>query len=205
VRPASSAPDFTVFLNLPFDQGYRPLFLAMLAGLVALGRKPHCVLEIPSGGQNRLDRIYGLIEQCGASIHDLSRVSLSGSLRVPRFNMPFELGMAYSIARRQAHSFFVLEERSYRIQASLSDFNGHDPHIHEGTQDGVLRCLLDCFGTPGSRQPTFAALQSLTRKLSRVVATLEKEQGTQHPFHPYIFRQAVAAAVQLARAEGLIA
>ena len=48
-------------------------------------------------------------------------------------------------------------------------------------------------------------LQSLTRKLSRAVTTLENEQGARHPFHPYIFRQAVDAAVQLARAEGLIA
>lgn len=133
MRPSSSAPDFTVFLNFPFDEGYSPLFLALIAGLVALNREPHCVLEIPSGEQNRLDRIYGLIERCGASIHDLSRVTLSGPLRVPRFNMPFELGLAYSIARQRAHSFFVLEE------------------------------------------------------------------------HSYIFRQAVAAAVQLARAEGLIA
>lgn len=202
MRP-SSAPDFTVFLNFPFDKGYRPLFLALIAGLVALNREPHCVLEIPSGGQNRLDRIYGLIERCGASIHDLSRVRLSGPLRVPRFNMPFELGLAYSIARRQAHSFFVLEERSYRLQASLSDLNGHDPHVHEGTQDGILRCLLDCFITQGSRQPTFATLQSLTRKLGRTVTTLEHE--ARHPFYPYIFRQAVDAAVQLARAEGLIA
>jgi hypothetical protein len=194
-----------VFLNVPFDKGYRPLFLALIAGLAALGCEPHCVLEIPSGGQNRLDRIYGLIETCGASVHDLSRVFLSGPFRVPRFNMPFELGLAYSIARRQAHGFFVLEERPHRLQASLSDFNGHDPHIHEGTQDGILCCLLDCFGLQGRPQPTFATLRSMTRKLSRAVAALESAQGLDHPFHPYVFRQAVSAAVQLARAEGLIA
>lgn len=193
----------SVFLNLPFDAAYRPLLVALLAGLTALGFDPHCVLEVPSGGQNRLDRIYGLIASCGASIHDLSRVSRSGPLRVPRFNMPFELGLAYAIARRQSHSFFVLEERSHRLQASLSDLNGHDPHIHEGTQDGILRCVLDCFGTQ-SRQPTFATLKFLTRKLSRAVATLEHDQGVLHPFHPYIFRQAVAAAVRLAREEGVI-
>jgi hypothetical protein len=204
VLPLSPASDYTVFLNVPFDKGYRPLFLALLAGLAALGCEPHCVLEVPSGGQNRLDRIYSLIERCGASIHDLSRVSLSGPLRVPRFNMAFELGLAYSIARQQTHGFFVLEERSHRLQVSLSDFNGHDPHIHEGTQDGILRCLLDCFGLQGRPQPAFATLKSMTRKLSRTVATLEYEQGLDHPFHPYIFRQAVDAVAQLARAEGLI-
>jgi hypothetical protein len=177
----------------------------LLAGLAALGREPHCVLEVPSGGQNRLDRIYGLIERCGASIHDLSRVNLSGSLRVPRFNMPFELGLAYAVSRQRSHRFFVLEERSYRLQASLSDLNGHDPHVHAGTQDGILRCLLDCFGTYGGRRPTFATLRAVTRKLGRTVAALEREQRVEHPFHPDIFRQAVEAAVQLAREEALIA
>jgi hypothetical protein len=161
------------------------------------------VLEVPSGSQNRLDRIYGLIASCGASIHDLSRVAVSGPLRVPRFNMPFELGLAYAIGREQAHSFFVFEEQSHRLQASLSDFNGFDPHIHEGTQDGILRCVLDCFGTQG-QQPGFSTLKAVTRKLSRAVAKLERDQGARHPFHPYIFRQAVNAAVQLGLAEGLI-
>jgi hypothetical protein len=117
--------------------------------------------------------------------------------------MPFELGLAYGIAQRRSHRFFMLEERSHRLQASLSDLNGHDPHIHEGTQDGILRCVLDCFGTQ-DRQPSFATLKSLTRKLSPAVATLEHDQGVQHPFYPYIFRQAVDAGVRLARAEGVI-
>jgi hypothetical protein len=117
--------------------------------------------------------------------------------------MPFELGLAYAIAQQRAHNFFVLEERSHRLQASLSDFNGYDPHIHEGTQEGILRCILDCFGTEG-QQPSFATLKTLTRKLSRVVADLERDQGVRHPFHPYIFRQVVNAAVRLARAEGVI-
>jgi hypothetical protein len=119
--------------------------------------------------------------------------------------MPFELGLAYAISKRTAHRFFVFEERSYRLQASLSDLNGHDPHIHEGTQDGILRCVLDCFGTNVNRQSTFATLKAVTRKLGRAVYTLEREQRVEHPFHPYIFRQAVGAAVQLAHTEGLIA
>jgi hypothetical protein len=205
VLPLPFSPGYTVFLNVPFDRRYRPLFLALLAGLAALGCEPHCVLEIPSDGQSRLDRIYGLIERCSASIHDLSRTSLSGALRVPRFNMPFELGLAYSIARRQKHSFFVLVQHHYRLQASLSDLNGHDPHIHQGTQDGILRFLLDCFGAADGPQPTFPALRSLIRKLSGIVADLEQEHRIQHPFHPYIFRQAVVAATKLARAESLIA
>jgi hypothetical protein len=193
----------TVFLNVPFDEKYRPIFIALLASLTALGHKPRCVLEVPSSGLNRLDRIYDLLASCDASIHDLSRVTLSGSLRVPRFNMPFELGLAYAIAQEHEHYFFVLEAKPHRLQASLSDFNGHDPQIHDGTQDGVIRCVLDCFGTD-SQTPSFATLKSLTLRLARFSLELQREHDLREPFHPYVFRRTVDAAAKLARSEGLI-
>ncbi len=117
--------------------------------------------------------------------------------------MPFELGLAYAIAQNQEHHFFVLEAKAHRLQASLSDFNGHDPYIHGGTQDGVIRFMLDSFGTR-SQVPSFATLRSLTLRLARFSSELQREHGLREPFHPYIFRQAVNAAAKLARAEGLI-
>src|SRR6185295_10176914 len=123
-EPAAPVDPKSVFLNVPFDEEYSPLFLALIAGLAALGRTPRCVLEVPSGGRNRLERIFGLIASCGASIHDLSRVTLSDHLNVPRFNMPFELGIAYSLSQLKPHSFFVFEEKAFRLQASLSDLSG---------------------------------------------------------------------------------
>ena len=192
----------SVFLNVPFDGRYRGLFVALIAGLTALGRSPRSVLEI-STGRSRLDRICDLIESCGASVHDLSRITLSGPLRVPRFNMPFELGIAYSVARRSAHSFFVLEERRDRLQASLSDLNGHDPYVHGGTQEGILRCLLDCFAGPSS-SPSLGMLKALTLRLSRFVTELQQEQAVPHPFNPHLFRQTVKAAARLARTAELI-
>lgn len=193
----------SVFLNVPFDARYGRLFMALLAGLSGLGLKPRCVLEVPSGGRNRLDRIHGLIASCGASLHDLSRTGLSGPFRVPRFNMPFELGIAYALAQGSPHNFFVFEEKPYRLQASLSDLNGHDPHIHDGTQIGILRSVLDCFSSP-SGGPSLSRLQILTRRLTRIVARLQQEQRLEHPFHPYLFRQAVQAATELALSDNLI-
>ncbi|HKI01429.1 MAG TPA: hypothetical protein VKK31_05570 [Thermoanaerobaculia bacterium] len=193
-----------VFLNVPFDTRYSGLFTTLIGGLTAVGLVPHCVLEIPGGGRNRLERIYELIDSCGVSLHDLSRVTLSGPLRVPRFNMPFELGIAYALTQRQGHQFFIFESRNHRLQASLSDLNGHDPHIHGGTQDGILRCILDCFG-PSAGAPSFPALRSLTRKLNRSIRTLQLDQRLPTPFHPYLFRQVIRVAAELAQAEGLIA
>lgn len=203
LEPSALVTEQSVFLNVPFDTEYSSLFIALIAGLTALGRKPHCVLEVPSDGRNRLERIFGLIASCGASIHDLSRVTLSGDLNVPRFNMPFELGMAYALCQLRSHSFFVLEEKSIRLQASLSDLNGHDPHIHGGNPTGILRCVLDCFGTP-SGTPPLSALESLNRRLATTANKLQKEHRTDRPFHPYLFRQIAGAATQIARTQGLI-
>jgi hypothetical protein len=193
----------SVFLNVPFDADYSSLFLALIAGLTGLGRTPRCVLEVPSGGRNRLERVFGLVSSCGASIHDLSRVTLSGDLEVPRFNMPFELGMAFALSQLTPHNFFVLEEKAFRLQASLSDLNGHDPHIHEGTSLGILRCVLDCFGTP-SGAPPLTALEVMTRRLTKTALKLQRQQRSEGPFHPYLFRQICVAAIELARNRGLI-
>ena len=78
-----------VFLNLPFDNldGYEDCFLAYLGGVVGLGLKPRSVLEIPSGGRDRLTRIFRLMRGCRYSVHDLSRIELRAG-RYPRFNMP---------------------------------------------------------------------------------------------------------------------
>ena len=46
-----------------------------------------------------LERLFELIERCAFSVHDLSRVELSlHRPRVPRFNMPFELGLAVALS-----------------------------------------------------------------------------------------------------------
>ena len=87
-----------VFINCPFDKDYEELFLALIAGLTGLGLTPRCVLEIPPTPES-LERLFELIERCAFSVHDLSRVELSlHRPRVPRFNMPFELGLAVALS-----------------------------------------------------------------------------------------------------------
>lgn len=188
----------SVFLNVPFDRRYAPLFVATISGLTALGLKPRCVLEIPSAGANRLERIYSLLSGCGASIHDLSRVSLSSTVRVPRFNMPFELGIAYCLAQERGHRFFVLEEKPNRLQVSLSDLNGHDPLVHGGSQKGILRVLLDGFGAAAANPPLESMILR-TKRLSRIRTRLERAHGVQSPFSPTLFRQLVSSALELER------
>lgn len=68
-------------------------------------------------------------------------------MRVPRFNMPFELGLAVSAAKRPGgtHQFRVLEARPHRLQQSLSDMNGYDPYVHFNRIDGMFDAACDMF------------------------------------------------------------
>jgi hypothetical protein len=94
VRPkAGSFNPNAVFLNIPYDQGFRSLYLAYIVGLVHLGLEPRAALGLP-GGAGRLGKILSEIQGCRCSIHDLSRVALDRTppFATPRFNMPFELG-----------------------------------------------------------------------------------------------------------------
>src|SRR5438874_677148 len=86
--------ELSVFLNIPYDHSFENLYLAYIAGVSAYGRVPRATLEIPSSAR-RLDRILDVMTECSYSIHDLSRVELDRSAPLtPRFNMPFELGLA---------------------------------------------------------------------------------------------------------------
>ncbi len=114
-----------VFLNVPFDQDSEPQRVALVSALAALGRTPRSVLEVPEQGDGRLVRIFGLMRQCPVSIHDLSRVELP-----VRFNMPFELGIAFALSRlERSHKFVLLEAKRHRLQKTLSDVNGIDPEF----------------------------------------------------------------------------
>lgn len=145
-RPAIAPSD--VFINLPFDPQHETLFLALLAGLVGLGLNPRSVLEVPPS-RDRLRRLYDIVTRCPFSIHDLSRVQLqTGPFRVPRFNMPFELGLAAAIALHEGsrHQWRAFERIPHRLDQSLSDIRGYDHSIHAGTIEGTMEALLDIFG-----------------------------------------------------------
>lgn len=201
MREVTSAPNRDVFLNVPFDKEYEKLFTYLVGGLVGLGQFPRCAAEIADTGQGRLEKITALMSQCGASIHDLSRVSLSN--RVPRFNIPFELGVAYQIrSSGQGGDIFIFEEKPFRLQISLSDLNGFDPQIHDGTGAGIVRCLLNCFDVK-SGNPEPGVLRSLVYALSKAAQDLRRDNRSRSLFEPVVFRQLVEAANQLAHARKL--
>jgi hypothetical protein len=186
----SQKPAAEVFLNIPYDQKFERLFLAFISGISAFGLVPRATLEITTSSR-RLDRILSLIRDCQYSIHDLSRVELDGRApRTPRFNMPFELGL--SVAHQKTlggkkHEWFVCESRNFRLSKSLSDLNGTDPFIHDGTIVGLFRELCNMFRRPG-RQPSVQQMWSIYWELRRNLPVLLRQAGGKSAYRARVFK-----------------
>jgi hypothetical protein len=179
-----------VFLNIPYDERFRALYLAYIAGLVHLGLEPRVTLGLPSGTR-RLDKIVALIQSCRYSIHDVSRVGLDRNppFATPRFNMPFELGLAvaWEKSNPKRHTWFVFEEKPYRIQKSLSDLNGTDPQIHTGQVSGVLRELRNIFRRTRN-QPSVPEMMSTFQSISRKSTGILAAAGATSLFEARVFQ-----------------
>ena len=187
-------PD-AAFLNVPYDAQHEELFLAFLAGLSGFALIPHATLEIP-GSQRRLDRIFRLLRRCRHSFHDLSRVELDRTPpATPRFNMPFELGLAVALEKMQRprHEWLVFETRSHRVWKSLSDLAGTDEYVHGGTPRGVLQALTNAL-VRRRRQPTVAELEEVYRDVSEYASELKVRLRATTIYQARAFKELVAAA-----------
>src|SRR6185312_4023077 len=95
MKAASSDFAHNVFINCPIDPEYAPLFHAMVFTVYLLGFRARCSREENDSGKIRLSKIVKIITSCKFGIHDISRTELDKGL--PRFNMPFELGIDLGI------------------------------------------------------------------------------------------------------------
>lgn len=133
-----------VFINCPFDADFAKIFHAIVFAVHDLGfQARHSLMD--NGTAIRLTRIANEIRNCKYSIHDLSRVESSGVLKLPRFNMPFEAGIAYAehafAKAARPHHLLLLDSKPYQYQASLSDAAGLDPKIHSGQPEDAIRAV----------------------------------------------------------------
>jgi len=188
----------SVFLNIPYDDEFRELYLAYIVGLYQLGLVPRLASGI-QGGERRLDRILALIKTCRYSIHDLSRVELSvPPPETPRFNMPLELGLAIAWTHQnpKRHTWFVWESSPFRIQKSTSDLNGTDPNIHHGTVEGVLselRCAFVLRDSPSVQRMT-KAFELVKVKVNKILSSA----GTTDVFSASAFKALCFVALNAA-------
>jgi hypothetical protein len=187
--PIPAVQPNAVFLNIPYDDRFRRLYLAYIVGLSQLGLQPRATLGIP-GGERRLDRILALIQSCRYSIHDLSRVEIDRNPPpTPRFNMPCELGMTITWQKLNArrHVWFIFESRHRRLQKSLSDLDGTDPNIHGGTVEGVMRELCNAFVRPHGPRPEVPEMMRTYRHTVRQLNDVLRSAGANSVFEARAF------------------
>jgi hypothetical protein len=125
----------SVFLNVPFDASYRPLLEAAVFAIYDCGFVARCALEDEDSSRVRIEKIYDLIADSKYGVHDISRVTLDSKSRLPRFNMPLELGLwlgakRYGNERHRQKRALVLDEIDDRYRVFCSDISGQDPKSH---------------------------------------------------------------------------
>jgi len=141
-----------VFINVPFDRRYKKLFDALVFAVHDCGFVARCAREQDDGSQVRLDKLLEIIGTCRLSIHDLSRTSLDAKYRLPRFNMPLELGIflgakRYGGTRHAKKSCLILDRDQYRYQIFCSDIAGQDIRAHHDDAGLAIAAVRDWLRT----------------------------------------------------------
>lgn len=116
----------SVFVNCPFDNRYRKLFQAIIFTIYDCGFIARSALEEDDASANRLEKIYAIIRSSKLGIHDISRTQLDSSTRLPRFNMPLELGMflaakEFGQGNQKQKNCLVLDSEPHRYLSFISD------------------------------------------------------------------------------------
>ncbi len=144
----------SVFINCPFDEAYKSLLNALVFGISACGFFPRCALEFDDSDEVRINKIITLIGACQYGIHDLSRVEIS--TRLPRFNMPLELGifigcLKFGDGNQRRKKYLILEAEQFRFREFISDLSGQDIKNHENNPAKVLACVRNWLASKSHR------------------------------------------------------
>ncbi len=158
-NPASMPSDLTrtpyersVFLNYPFDPGYRSLLHAMVFTVHHCGFLARSAQEVEDSGEVRIGRIKRTIRECRYGIHDISRVELDRATQFPRFNMPLELGLflgaqEYGDPDQNRKRSLVLDTEPFRYQRFCSDIAGQDVRAHRNEPALVISAVRAMLAT----------------------------------------------------------
>lgn len=145
-----------VFINCPFDNDYLDLYRACIFVVLDSGFLPRCSREENNANRFRLENIVDIIKSCRYGVHDLSRVELDEAHKLPRFNMPFELGIFYGSkhfgdAIHKKKSSLILEKELYRYQKYISDISGIDVTPHNNTPKDLILGVRNWLHTSSRR------------------------------------------------------
>lgn len=135
-----------VFLNVPFDNRYKKLLHALVFAVHDCGLVARRALEREDSAEQRVEKLYDIIRSSRFGIHDLSRTTLDSKYRLPRFNMPLELGLflgarRYGGTTQRRKSCLILDRDRYRFQIFCSGIAGQDSAAHGNEVERALTAV----------------------------------------------------------------
>jgi hypothetical protein len=140
-----------VFINCPFDDEFKTLLKPLLFSLIYFKLEPK-ISQTESSANVRVNQIKQHIRNSKYSIHDLSRSKPMKKNELPRFNMPYELGLDIGCATFGSKKFaskriLVLETERYYYQKIISDIAGQDIENHNDDPAILIRKVRNWFST----------------------------------------------------------
>jgi hypothetical protein len=138
-----------VFINCPFDKDFKPLLKALVFELIYLGFLPK-LSQTVSSSSIRVNQIKDLIKTCKFGIHDLSRSKAMVIGELPRFNMPYELGLdigalEYGSRKLKTKRILILETKKFHYQKVISDIAGQDIENHNDDPKTLITKVRNWF------------------------------------------------------------
>jgi hypothetical protein len=120
---------------------------------------PQSALQEKNSGVVRLKKIQNLIKKSKFGIHDISRTQLDLTHKLPRFNMPFELGIdigakEFGSSKLKNKVMLIFDTEEYRYQKFLSDIAGQDISTHENTPHLAIRKIRALFASHDKNKPS---------------------------------------------------
>ncbi|MBL0358722.1 MAG: hypothetical protein IPP72_18480 [Chitinophagaceae bacterium] len=145
----------SVFINYPFDTAYQPIIRALLFTIYRCGFLPVTALAEDNALDNRLAKIEKLIGSCKYGIHDISRIETSTN-GMPRFNMPFELGLFFGARRfgnkiQREKNALIFDSDNTRYRQFISDLSGVDIKAHQNNPAAAIRSVAEWLSTASKR------------------------------------------------------
>lgn len=140
-----------VFINCPFDNQYKPLIKPILFTILYFDLAPQ-ISENISSGEIRIDKIKSLIRNSKYSIHDISRSEPLNKGDLPRFNMPYEMGLdigcqSFGTGKLKSKKCLILDTDRYRYLKIVSDIGGQDIKEHNSEPQKVIAKLREWFSS----------------------------------------------------------
>ncbi len=181
----------SVFINCPFDDKYVPFFQATIFTLMILDFTPRSAFEIDDGGV-RLEKIIKIMGECKYGIHDISRTELDEENGLPRFNMPFELGLdlgskKFGEARNlKSKIHLILAKDKHGFRPYISDISGQDIKGHRDDPENIIPIIRDWLRTSSDHIQAASFIKREYKLFLTQIERICEELNLDHDGHGFI-------------------